>query len=88
MATRLVPAAVDRTTVVCEWLFAPESIAAPGFDPSDGVEIWDLTNRQDWHMCELAQQGVSSRAYVPGPYSRDESLLAAFDREYLRSLGA
>ncbi len=37
-------------------------------------------------MCELAQQGVSSRAYRPGPYSKDESLLAAFDREYLRSL--
>ncbi len=30
MATRLDPAAVDRTTVVCEWLFAPESIAAAG----------------------------------------------------------
>ena len=86
MATRLLPAAVDRTTVVCEFLFAPESAARPGFDPSDGVEIWDVTNRQDWHMCELAQQGVSSRAYAPGPYSREESLLAAFDREYLRSL--
>jgi glycine betaine catabolism A len=86
MVTRLSPRAVDRTEVVCEWLFAPEAAAAPGFDPSDGVEIWDVTNRQDWHMCELAQQGVSSRAYRPGPYSRDESLLAAFDREYLRSL--
>ena len=64
----------------------PRRPRAPGFDPSDGVEIWDITNRQDWHMCELAQQGVSSRAYRPGPYSKDESLLAAFDREYLRSL--
>ena len=56
------------------------------FDPADGVEIWDITNRQDWHMCELAQKGVSSRAYRPGVYSKEESLLAAFDREYLRSL--
>ena len=86
MATRLSPMAADRTAVVCEFLFAPESAAAPGFDPSDGVDIWDVTNRQDWHMCELAQQGVSSRAYTPGPYSREESLLAAFDREYLASL--
>jgi Rieske 2Fe-2S family protein len=39
-------------------------------------------------MCELAQQGVSSRAYRPGVYSKEESLLAAFDREYLRSMGA
>ncbi len=86
MATRLAPVSVDRTTVVCEFLFSPEAAAAPGFDPSDGVEIWDVTNRQDWHMCELAQRGVSSRAYAPGPYSREESLLAAFDREYLRRL--
>ena len=38
-------------------------------------------------MCELAQKGVSSRAYRPGLYSKEESLLAAFDREYLRSMG-
>ena len=38
-------------------------------------------------MCELAQEGVSSRAYQPGLYSDEESLLAAFDREYLASLG-
>ena len=87
MVTRLEPAAVDRTRVVCEWLFAPESVEQAGFDPSDGIEIWDVTNRQDWHMCELAQQGVSSRAYRPGLYSREESLLAAFDREYRLSLG-
>jgi hypothetical protein len=30
---------------------------------------------------------VSSRAYVPGPYAVQESLLAAFDREYLDALG-
>ncbi len=86
MVTRLSPLEVGRTEVICDWLFAPEAARAPGFDPSDGVEIWDVTNRQDWHMCELAQKGVSSRAYRPGPYSADESLLAAFDREYLRSL--
>ncbi len=87
MATRLEPLAVDRTRVVCDWLFAPETLERPGFHPADGIEIWDVTNRQDWHMCELAQQGVSSRAYRPGLYSTEESLLAAFDREYRKSLG-
>ncbi|MGH9366893.1 MAG: aromatic ring-hydroxylating oxygenase subunit alpha [Thermoanaerobaculia bacterium] len=87
MSTRLSPLAVDRTQIVSEWHFAPEASRAAGFDPSDGIELWDTTNRQDWHICELAQQGVSSRAYVPGPYSTQESLLAAFDREYLTSLG-
>jgi Rieske 2Fe-2S family protein len=71
-----------------DFLFSPETLGRPALDPADGVEIWDVTNRQDWHMCELAQQGVSSRAYRPGVYSKEESLLAAFDREYLRSMGA
>jgi Rieske 2Fe-2S family protein len=86
MSTRVTPLAVDRTRVECEWHFAPETLDDPAFDPTDGVALWDTTNRQDWRVCELAQQGVTSRAYVPGLYSQQESLLAAFDREYLKSL--
>jgi Rieske 2Fe-2S family protein len=43
-----------------------------------------MTNRQDWHVCELSQLGIASRHYTPGPYSPRESVPAAFDREYLR----
>ncbi len=35
---------------------------------------------------EPFQQGISSHAYTPGPYADLESLLAAFDQEYLRSM--
>jgi len=86
MATFLTPVSVDRSRIVCEWLFAPETLSRADLDPSDGIALWDETNRQDWHICELAQRGVSSRAYVPGLYSTAESLLAAFDREYRKSL--
>ena len=64
----------------------PTAIAAPDFDPSDAVEFWDLTNRQDWRINELTQLGTGSRAYVPGPYANGEGLLAAFDRHYLRRM--
>ncbi|HSH04874.1 MAG TPA: aromatic ring-hydroxylating dioxygenase subunit alpha [Anaerolineae bacterium] len=75
---------VDRTRVVCEWLFAPEAVAEADFDPSGAIEFWDMTNRQDWELCEISQAGVGSRGYRPGPYAELESQLAAFDREYLR----
>lgn len=78
------PLGVDRTKVVCAWLFDPETMKRDDFDPSDAVDFWDLTNRQDWHVNELTQKGVESRAYVPGPYANSEGLLAAFDRHYLR----
>jgi Ring hydroxylating alpha subunit (catalytic domain) len=35
-------------------------------DPGDAVEILDLVNRQDWIVCELAQQGMSSKAFARG----------------------
>ena len=81
------PQSPGRTVVECTWLFHPESLDHPAFDPNDGVEFWDMTNRQDWHVCELSQLGVRSHAYRPGPYSRRESLSVAFDREVLRALG-
>jgi glycine betaine catabolism A len=88
MAHTLWPAGVGQTRVVCAWYFDPASMAAPGFDPGDAVQFWDTTNRQDWHVCELSQLGVASRAYTPGPYAQVEGLLWQFDQEYLRAMGA
>lgn len=82
------PLTPDRTEVVCAFLFEPETMAVPGFDPSDVVDFWDLTNRQDWHVNQLTQLGLHSRAYSPGPYSNAEGLLSAFDRHYLSVMGA
>jgi Rieske 2Fe-2S family protein len=74
------PIAPDRTINVCEWHFQPSELARVDFNPSDCVDFWDMTNKQDWYVCELSQAGISSRAYVPGPYSNREDLLYAFDK--------
>lgn len=74
------PRAVDQTEIVCEWHFHPDEIAKAGFNPQDAIEFWDITNRQDWELCERAQQGISSQGYRPGPYSNREELLLALDR--------
>jgi Rieske 2Fe-2S family protein len=81
MVHTLWPQSPNRTLITCEWLFNPASLADASCDPQDAVMFWDMTNRQDWDICERSQLGVSSRAYVPGPYSARESLTAAFDRE-------
>ncbi len=85
MVHQLRPQSPERTLILCDWLFHPEA-AAPGykFDPDDAIQFWDMVNRQDWHVCELSQQGIASHAYEPGPYSARESIPAAWDREYLR----
>ena len=78
------PCAAGRTRITCDWYFHPVDSARDDFDASPAVEFWDMTNRQDWHLCTISQKGISSRAYRPGPYSNLESQLAAFDREYLK----
>jgi len=81
------PKGPGQTRVTCEWLFHPDTLNNPAFNPDDGVEFWDMTNRQDWHVCELSHAGVQSKSYTPGPYSRREGLSAAFDQEVLTALG-
>jgi len=83
MVHRLWPREFDRTQVITEWYFHPAEMAKPGFTAEDVVEFWDTTNKEDWGISELSQQGISSRAYVPGPYSPREGLPKAFDRMIL-----
>jgi len=81
------PQACDRTQIVCEWHFHPTEHANALFDPSDAIDFWDETNRQDWHVSELSQAGISSRAYRPGLYSPREGLLWEFDQVMSRRIG-
>ena len=55
-------------------------MAKTDFKASDAIEFWDEVNRQDWHIVEMSQAGIQSRAYTPGPYSQRETLLHAFDQ--------
>ncbi len=84
MVHQLWPQSPERTLIVCDWFFQPDAFQRNDFNPQDAIEFWDMTNKQDWHVCELSQQGISSRAYVPGPYSARESIPAAWDEYYLR----
>ena len=87
MVHQLWPQSPERTLIFCDWFFHPEAFDRESFHPNDAIEFWDMTNKQDWHVCELSQQGIASRAYQPGPYSPRESIPAAWDREYLRQMG-
>jgi Rieske 2Fe-2S family protein len=77
---RLIPDGPARTKVICELLFEPATMARPDFDPSDAIAFWDLTNSQDWHVCELQQRGTGSRSWVAGRYSNLEEGVHSFDQ--------
>jgi glycine betaine catabolism A len=86
MVHRLWPKAVDRTEVETEWLFHPSELEKADFCGDDAVKFWDKTNREDWWITEQSQKGVSSRGYVPGPYSKSEELPKAFDEKIRKAM--
>ena len=81
------PRGPGHTTIISEYLFRPETIAAPGFRPEPVVELWDLISKQDWEVCERAQQGVASRAYTGGVYPRKDRFLFEFNERYRAEMG-
>ena len=83
MVHQLQPHSPERTLILCDWFFHPDAFKHNDFDPDDAIQFWDMVNRQDWHVCELSQEGIASRAYQPGPYSSRESIPAAWDEYYL-----
>lgn len=62
----LQPLSPTSTRVTSQWLFDPTIMSQPDFNPIDAVSILDLVNRQDWVVCELAQQGVTSKVFAHG----------------------
>jgi Rieske 2Fe-2S family protein len=78
MTHRLVPVAPARTVVECEWLFPPEAVERPGFDPAYAVDFWDRTNGQDWRACESVQGGLASVHHRPGPLAPHEDAVHRF----------
>ena len=81
---RLTPLAPDRTRIVAEILFPPESITAD-FAPTDVFDFWDVTNRQDKEICERQQLGIASSSYVQGRYAEVEDGMHAFDKRVARA---
>jgi glycine betaine catabolism A len=83
IATRLLPRGPAHTSVVMDYLFRPEVIDSPGFDPTEVVDFSELVARQDYDVCERAQLGVSSRAFDHGVYVEKDELAYNFSRRYL-----
>ncbi|MBD2089163.1 aromatic ring-hydroxylating dioxygenase subunit alpha [Microcoleus sp. FACHB-1515] len=75
IALRLYPQAADRTRIVCEWLSDRSAMSAVA------METWKRNHRQAWFGCEQMQRRHTAR-------SMHANGLTAFDREYLRVLGA
>jgi Rieske 2Fe-2S family protein len=86
IATRMLPRGPDHTTIVTDYLFRPEVVDDPGFDPREVVEFSELVAHQDYVVCERVQQGVRSRAFTHGIYAEKDELPYLFNERYRAAL--
>ncbi|MGP7818634.1 aromatic ring-hydroxylating oxygenase subunit alpha [Niallia sp. 01092] len=63
---RCIPISADKTKVICDWLFDPEEMAKPDFDPMDAVGLFHRVNLQDFEACQWCQENMGSKAYKNG----------------------
>jgi Rieske 2Fe-2S family protein len=75
MTHRLIPLSPTETFVECAWLFPPEAVASPSFDPSFASDFWDRTNAQDFAACESVMRGMHSPGYRPGLFDHREVIV-------------
>lgn len=83
---RITPVETGLTRVLVDWLFDPAEVARPGFDPSDAVELLDVTNRQDFDACERCHLGMASSRYG-GVLVPAEHVVQGFYDWYLAAIG-
>ena len=80
------PTGPQSCYIETDWFCAKEQMAHPGFTADDAIEFWDMTNKQDWALCETAQKGLGSRGHKPGRYNEIESCVHDFDRWYVETM--
>ena len=86
--TVLAPKSPTSTISTAYYLFAPETITAPGFDPSGVVAFNERLGGQDNLVCEGVQRGVSSTAFAGGVLTAKDFLVVAFNDHYRSAMGA
>jgi Rieske 2Fe-2S family protein len=86
LATAVFPTGPRSCRLVTEYLFSPEALEDPDFDPSPVVEFNERVTRQDNEACERVQRGVTSRAFDHGVFPAKDAWVHGFDQRYLRDV--
>lgn len=75
---RLRPLGPEQTELRVEYLFSPETLERPDFDPSNVVEFTNLVMTEDAEVCELNQRGLHAAPHVRGLVMPEEYVIRQF----------
>lgn len=69
---RITPTGPESMELSAEWLFHPEMLARPDFDPERIIRFATLVMEQDGAACELNQAGLRADAFRHGVLMQEE----------------
>lgn len=81
---RLRPLGPEHSELRVEYLFAPQSLADPGFDMRNVVEFTDRVMTEDAQVCELNQRGLHAAPHIRGVVMPEEYAVRQF-HDWLRA---
>ena len=85
----VIPVAPEATLLRTRWLVHKDAVEGVDYDLDNLTRVWEATNRQDAELVEIAQTGLGSPAYEPGPYSPyTEGMVNDITGWYLNRLAA
>ena len=87
-AVRLEPLGPERTRLVAEWYFPPETLAQTGFSAVDVAAFALIVLEQDAEAAEMNQRGIRSPAYTRGRLMPQEFDIAHFHAWVLSEMEA
>ena len=83
-AVRVRPLGPELTELRAEFLFLPEVIADPAFNPANAVQFVDLVMSEDVDVCERNQRGLHALPHMFGVLMPEEYVVHQF-QEWVRS---
>jgi Rieske 2Fe-2S family protein len=83
-SVRVVPLGPERTKLIAEWHFSPETLAQPGFDPAEVAAFAKIVMVQDGEAAEMNQRGMRSTAFKAARLMPEEYDIHRF-HEWIRA---
>ena len=85
----VIPLGPEETLLRTRWLVHKDAVEGVDYDLDNVTGVWEATNKQDGNLVAMAQSGLRSPAYEPGPYSPyTEGLVEKFCQWYLTRMTA
>lgn len=85
-SVRVEPLGPERTRLVAEWHFAPETLAEPGFDAARVADFAKIVLGQDGAAAEMNQRGIRSPTFKAARLMPEEYEIHRFHRWVLAGM--